>query len=462
MSRHALLWLAAAILAVALSACDPFGEGSDPLGTSSDQTTASATPTTTRQAIELGGDTLMRGLALLNEQYVGGAELPTLFAESQRGAWRAIAESGVLPRDVELPPDQMVIAESSQMFRQRYNRMAVRYSSKVAPVFLAQEMLRRAADSLDDCHTGFLTPRQVRDQVQRMSGATRFGGIGVILRRQTDGSGFLVVEVFDDGPAARAGLQPGDRVLTVDDEKLDGYGIEQVVNMIRGAEGAPVKLGIARGTDQPFDVQLTRAQVAAPILRAQILEGDVGYLRPYAFPEPLTGQVDQALREFERRNVRAVIVDLRDNSGGQLDVVTKVTSRFVKEGPLFQGVGLDGQRTVYNADGSYWRSPRPLVVLVNSGTGSGGEIFAAAIKEHRAGVLVGTTTSGCVSTGQMFPLPDGSAIEIATNRVVSGLNGAELNRFGVAPDAIVPVGKVDVVTEREQQLRRALEIIQKG
>src|SRR5205823_4846229 len=129
-----------------------------------------------------------------------------------------------------------VIADSSPAFRQRYTRMATRYQSKVDPAWLSHEMLRRAADSLDDCHTGYLTPQQVRDQVQRMSGNTRFGGIGVILRRIPDGSGFMVVEVFDDGPAAKAGLQPGDRLVTVDDANLTGLGIEQVVNLVRGAE----------------------------------------------------------------------------------------------------------------------------------------------------------------------------------------------------------------------------------
>jgi carboxyl-terminal processing protease len=206
---------------------------------------------------------------------------------------------------------------------------------------------------------------------------------------------------------------------------------------------------------------MTRAQVAAPILKAQIIDGTVGYLRFYSFPEPLTGQVDQALREFDRRDVRAVIVDLRDNSGGQLDVVTKLTSRFVKDGPLFQGVSTTGEKRVYQADGSYWRE-KPLVVLTNAGTASGGEIFAAAVKEHRAGVLIGTTTAGCVSTGQGFPLPDGSALEIATNRVLTGIGGVELNKVGVSPNVQVPVTPTDVVSERELQLAKALEIIQRG
>jgi carboxyl-terminal processing protease len=456
---------AALLVALLLSACDPFEGDSSTLGGGGQ--TAPGTPvsagTDSAERIALGADTLTRGLMLLGEHYVGGVEPSELLAASQRGAWSAIAQSGVLPRDVDLPPDQAGLSDSLTTFRTRYTRTATRYASKIDPVWLSNQMLRQAADSLDDCHTGFLSARQVSDQAQRMSGSTQFGGVGVIIRRAPDNNSFLIVEVFDGGPAATAGLQPGDRLRSVDDQSLAGMGIEQVVQLVRGAEGSTVKLGLQRGGGQSSDVSVVRAQVAAPILKAQILNGDVGYLHPYAFPDPLPGQVDQALREFERRNVRAVIVDLRDNSGGQLDVVTKVTSRFVPDGPLFQGVGLTGEKTVYQADGSYWKAAKPLVVLTNAGTGSGGEIFAAAVKEHRAGLLVGTTTSGCVSTGQLFPLPDQSALEIATNRVLSGIGGIELNKVGVSPNVLVPVTKTDdVVAEREQQLAKALEIIQRG
>jgi carboxyl-terminal processing protease len=462
--RRLRLLSAVALLSLLLSACDPFNESSmdegsdEPVAASAE---VSAGVATTDQ-LQRGSDVLARGLTLLTERYVGGADAGMLMAASQTGAWSAIAETGVVPRDVDAPAPKTTVGESLQTFRLRYLRTATRYASKVDPVWLSHEMLRKAADSLDDCHTGFLSAKQVRDQAQRMSGTTQFGGVGVIIRRAPDNVGFLVIEVFDDSPAQKAGLKPGDRIVSVDDENLTGRGIEQVVQLVRGQEGTTVTLGVARaGQDQPAGVQMTRAQVAAPILKAQIIDGTVGYLRFYSFPEPLTGQVDQALREFDRRDIRAVIVDLRDNSGGQLDVVTKLTSRFVKDGPLFQGVSTTGEKRVYQADGSYWRE-KPLVVLTNAGTASGGEIFAAAVKEHRAGVLIGTTTAGCVSTGQGFPLPDGSALEIATNRVLTGIGGVELNKVGVSPNVQVPVTPTDVVSERELQLAKALEIIQRG
>lgn len=450
------------MLTLLLTACDPFEEELELEELFAAPPPEGATVAMSQQ-IDRGGEAMVRGLTLLSQHYVGGADLSILMTAGQRGAWNALAQVGVPPRDVELPASQQMVTESMQSYHARFGRTAQAYQSKVDPMFLAHEMLRKAAESLDDCHTGFLSARQVRDQRARMTGTTRFGGIGVILRRQQDGGGFLVVDVFEEGPAYRAGLRVGDRVVSVDDEKLVGLGIEQVVQLVRGPEGQQVRIGISRPPgEQQLQFDIVRGQVSAPVLKAQIMEGDIGYLHFYAFPAPLTEHVDGALRDFERRGVRAVIVDLRDNSGGQLDVVTKVTSRFVKDGPLFQGINSAGERTVHSADGSYWSSPRPLVVLTNAGTGSGGEIFAAAVKEHRVGTIVGTTTSGCVSTGQMFPLPDGSAMEIATNRVLSGVGGVELNKVGVAPHVIVPVAPMDVATEREQQLAKALEIIRRG
>ncbi len=294
-----------------------------------------------------------------------------------------------------------------------------------------------------------------------MNGTTRFGGVGVILRKLPNADGFTVVEVFENGPASKAGMRQGDIITKVDGLELTGKGIEEVVNLIRGAEGSKVTLAIVRGSALALDMAIARASVSAPILRAQIFPGNVGYLRFYSFPEPLTAQVDAALREFERASIRNVIVDLRDNSGGQLDVVTKVTSRFVPSGPLFQSINRAGQRVVYQADGSYWKPPHNLVVLVNNGTGSGGEIFASAVQEHGVARLVGVKSSGCVSTGQLFPLPDGSALEIATNRVVSGISGTELNRIGVKPDETIQIVPEDLTNARDRQLDRAQELVAK-
>jgi carboxyl-terminal processing protease len=437
-----------------LSACDPFDDTTlaDPTGGQAPQQSAAVDP------VQQGGDTLVRALTLLRDNYPEGAETGRLVAAGERGAWFALVQTGVAPPDFDLPPANASLNETPQQLRLRYGRIAALHGSKVDPQWLSHEMIRRMADSLSDCHTGFLTPKQVREQVSRLQGTSRFGGVGVILRRDADSGAFAVIEVFDDGPAARAGVRRGDLVVTVDGEKLQGLGLDEVVAMVRGKEGAPVRLGVTRG-GAPQEFEMKRGQVSAPFIRAGMLTENIGYLHLYSFPEPLVGQLDQALKEFERRNVAGVVLDLRDNSGGQLDVVTQVTSRFIKDGLLFRTVVPGGDRTAYQADGSYWRGAKPIAVVVNGGTGSGGEIVASAIQEHGAGFVVGTKSSGCVSTGQLYPLPDGSALEIATSRVLTGLRGAELNKVGVEPDEVVPLSVDDLAQDRDPQLERAAGLL---
>lgn len=443
------------VAASLLSACDPFDDSAPSIGGAPTTRGAAAS----QPSVQQSADTLARALTLLNENYVEGADLGKLVAASQKGAWEALAEAGVPPQDADQTPPG-VLTESTQALRQRFVRAAVRSGSKVQPGWLAYQMIRSAANSLDDCHTGFLTPQQVQDQVQRLNGTTKFSGIGVLLRRVSDKDQFTVVEVFRNSPAEKAGVRAGDLIVSVDGTDLKGLGLEQVVNMVRGPEGTATTLGISRlGSSQPIQIAVTRGSVSAPVLRSEVLDGGIGYVKFYGFPEPLTGELDTALRTFDRQRVTALIVDLRDNAGGQLDVVTKVTSRFVPDGPLFQGVSQTGDHTLFYADGNYWLKGRRLAVLVNGGTGSGGEILASAVKEHRSGTLVGTKTAGCVSTGQMFPLPDGSAIEIATNRVVSGLRGAELNRVGVTPDVAVDTTPADLANQRDVQLTQAVELL---
>ena len=448
------------LAALVLSSCDPFDDGG-PAPASGGQ--AAAQSSAAADSSQRNADTIGRALTLLNDNYVDGVDMSRLLAAGQRSAWEALAEAGVPPTDLDAPPQDAGLADTTAAYRARYLRVATKYGSKVSPTWLAYEMIRGAANSLDDCHTGFLTPQQVQDQVQRLSGTTKFGGIGVLLRRVTDKDQFTVVEVFDNSPAEKAGVHTGDVIVAVDGAQLQGLGIEQVVALVRGAEGTPTQLTIQRaGQSQPIVLDVRRAQVAAPVLRAEVVDGSIGYVKLYGFPESLVGQLDSALKEFDRQQVGGLVVDLRDNAGGQLDVVTKVTSRFVPDGPIFQGVSQKGEHQPFFADGNYWLKGRPVVVLVNGGTGSGGEILAAAVKEHGVGKLVGVKTSGCVSTGQMFPLPDGSAIEIATNRVVSGLKGAELNKVGVAPDVTIEAGPADLANQRDMQLARAVELLLHG
>ena len=229
--------------------------------------------------------------------------------------------------------------------------------------------------------------------------------------------------------------------------------------MVRGPEGAAVRLRLGRGGQaNPVEAAVTRARVLPPVVTGQLLPDNVGYVRVYSFPATLIPDLESTLAELERRGARAWVIDLRDNAGGQLDVVTKATSLFVPSGPIFQQVRRNGDRETYRSDGSVRNPRRPIAVLINKGTSSGGEIFAAAIQESQTGRLIGTKSAGCVSTGRMFPLPDGSALELAVARIITG-RGQELNKVGVTPDDTIELAPQDLAGDRDPQLDQALRIL---
>ncbi|TAK26199.1 MAG: S41 family peptidase [Chloroflexota bacterium] len=451
-ARAARRLIAGLALALALTACDSLDTMEAPV----DQSMADRPV----DPIAIGAQTYGQAIALLTENYASGVESTQLFAAGQRGAWLALAQAGVLARDFDVPPVGGALAETAQSSRARYRQIAGRYASKIDPSWLAHRMIGEAAASLDDCHTGFLSALQVREQTRRLAGNARFGGVGVLVRRTADNR-YAVIEVFADGPAAQAGLRRGDSLIAVDGEPLTELGIDHVVARVRGPEGSTVRLTIARpGQSSPFDVTLTRGQIVAPSVESRMVTATIGYVHVYGFTEALIDRLDRALADLDRQGARAVILDLRDNGGGQLDVITRATSRFIRDGALFQSIARDGKTVTFRADGSYWLRDRPLVVLTNNGTASGAEILASALKEHRLAIAVGARTAGCVSTGQVFPLADGTAIEIATTRVVTGIRSAELNKVGVQPHITVDISLDDLAEGRDPQMDRAIAIIE--
>lgn len=435
-------------LAVLLSACT----------TDLDEPPSPVEPGPERR-LETVVQTLNLAFQYLQERYAEPVDSGALFRAANRGLRQGLWGVGLLTADVRdlYGPDPR---RNWQVFHQQFLNLVLSYGQKTPPQWLAHRAIRAAAASLNDCHTVFLDPQQYAEQLQRLSGQMQFGGIGVILGRREAPSPLVIAEVFDDSPAARAGLQPGDVIEAVDSQPTRDLETEALVQRIRGAVGTPVRLTIRRErTGERFEVTLLRAPIRPPVLRSQVLPGPIGYIRIYSFPQTLPADLDTTLQAFDRQRVRALILDLRDNSGGDLQAVTASLSRFVRAGPLFHQVARTGERTTYQATQSYWLGARPLVVLVNQGTGSGGEIFAAAIQEHGTGRVVGTRTAGCVSTGQVFRLPDGSALEIATARVLTGLGQRELNRVGVQPDDEVPMTPADLAAGHDPQLDRARTLL---
>ncbi|HWP29687.1 MAG TPA: S41 family peptidase [Chloroflexota bacterium] len=407
-------------------------------------------------AVDTALRVLQEAYELLLERYALPLDPATLTSTAQEGMVAALQEAGVEQPVAGLSAPGSDPLQQWNVLRQRFQAFAARYGQLVAPRELAYAAIKAMADSTDDSHTSFMTPEQYQEHLRWTRGEVRYGGIGARMRGPLP----TVVEVFANTPAEAAGLRPGDTIVSVDGRPTSDLRLEEVVNLVRGEEGTSVVLGVQRaGSERVDELTLVRAQVSVPFVEARRLADDLGYVRLRGFPEPsVIEQVEQAVLQYQREGVRGLILDLRGNSGGRLDVGTRLLARFVPNGPIYQVVDRNGRHDTFTLRDARPILTVPLVVLIDEGTASMGEIFAAAIQEHQVGRVLGTTTAGSVAASVVFPLSDGSALQLSVELVYSGA-GRLLDRVGVKPDEEVDLDLTALRAGHDVQLERAISYL---
>jgi len=321
---------------------------------------------------------------------------------------------------------------------------------------LAYSSIRGMVNVLDEAHTAFLTPPMYEAHQRWAAGDQAYEGIGARLRSDP----LTIQYIFPGSPADEAGMQPGDQILAVDGEPVADLTATEVATFVRGEAGTPVSIAIQRqGEAAPRTFELIRASVKVPSLESRVI-GDVGYLRIQDFPVPAL--YDDVLTELNRFNdlaLKGLILDLRANSGGRTDVGSRVASLFLeRDTPIYLSTSRRGQTSARRATPPNQVWTRPVTVLVDGGTASMGEILAATLQEQGIAQLVGETTAGAVAGSIVIPLIDGSALQVTTVRIDSGL-GRVLNNIGVEPDIDIPVVPDDLRGGADPQLDTAMTVL---
>lgn len=323
--------------------------------------------------------------------------------------------------------------------------------------------------TLDDPYSYYLDPNAYRDLVTHSEG--EYQGIGVVVEYQDPYT--TVVHPFRDSPAEKAGMWPRDRIVKVDGHDVVGVPLDVVVSMIRGPAGTPVDLTVERSTaggELTLRFTLQRAKILLNPAHAVILDRDrgIGYLHLTGFDERTPGVVRQALEGLRGQGLRALVLDLRHNSGGLLDECVEVAREFVPRGSIVDVVYGDGRREAYTSRSAGFGLP--LVVLVNGGSASAAEILAGAIRDRDVGILVGTRTFGKGSVQSIPSLGGGTALRITTARYYLP-GGGTPDQVGLEPDVWVenqeprsgelPIRLEDAGDPRNRQLIEALAILRR-
>lgn len=334
-------------------------------------------------------------------------------------------------------------------------------------------------ESLGDPYTRFMEPRAFSEFKQDARGF--FFGVGIFIDIRD--KHLIVVQPIKGTPAARAGLRAGDWITKIDGVSTDGMAIQEAVVRIRGPRGTTVKLSIRRGT-RDFDTSITRDRIEivtgegpdsldAPS-RAALTAAGIGYVKLITFNDATARAFDRLFDEARRAGAKALILDLRSNGGGLLDVSLEVANRFVPSGQaLVHTVNRDGDRTTERAT-SGPKITMPVVVLVNEFTASASEIVSGALEDNGIATLVGVKTFGKGVIQTIFDLPLDSGAAITTAKYLTP-KGRDIHGRGLTPQVVVgeteealrerlrskSEEEVDQALERmrAEQLRRAIEVL---
>jgi carboxyl-terminal processing protease len=310
-----------------------------------------------------------------------------------------------------------------------------------------------------DPHSSYMNAKQFRDMQVQTRG--EFGGLGIEVTME---NGLVkVVAPIDDTPAARAGLQSGDLIVTLDDQPVMGLTLQEAVEKMRGKVDTKIKLGVRRQGKDPFEVTLTRATIRIQSVRSRVEGGDIGYIRITSFTEQTTAGLNAALEKFKKElgsKWKGVVLDLRNNPGGLLDQSISVSDAFLDKGEIVSTRARkpeDVQR--WNAKPGDLAEGRPIVILVNGGSASASEIVAGALQDHKRAIVLGTRSFGKGSVQTIMPVTGGGAMRLTTALYFTP-SGRSIQKEGIKPDIEVEQAKIEPVKPadrtREENLRRSI------
>jgi carboxyl-terminal processing protease len=340
-------------------------------------------------------------------------------------------------------PFQGEAYENLKIFTEVLSHVESNYVEEPDPEKLIHGAIRGMLRTLDP-HSSFMPPDVYREMQVETEG--RFGGLGIEITIREDV--LTVVAPIEGTPAFRAGVQPGDQIVKIEGESTKDITLIDAVKKLRGPEGSAVTISLFRkGFAEPKDFTLTRAVIQIKSVRWKKLPDDIGYVRLRSFQKSTTDELEEALHDLEEQNIRALVLDLRNNPGGLLEQAIAVSDEFLEGGKLI--VYTKGRLAGQNMKG-YSKNDRahldyPMVILVNGGSASASEIVAGALQDLGRATVIGTQSFGKGSVQTIIPLSDGSGLRLTTAKYYTP-SGREINGKGIAPDIIIEEPK----TQQEQ------------
>ncbi len=335
---------------------------------------------------------------------------------------------------------------------------AEHYGKQVSGEQILTGAINGMVAQLDDPYARYYTEEQYTAYLEQLGGA--YHGIGALVG-QPETEGVPVLKVYANSPAEQAGLLAGDTITAVDQKTLAGLTLEEVETLFSGEDGTDVEVALLRA-GAPLSLTITRGEGVTQRVTHKLLNQRTGYIRLDKFTGTAANEFAEALRDLKDRGMKSLVIDIRDNPGGELTQVVDVADALLKEGVIVTVKGTDGQEEIFRSDAKGINVP--LAVLVNENSASASEILAAAVKDSGAGVVVGTKTYGKGVVQTTIQLKsNGGWIKLTTAAYYTP-SGKNVDGTGVEPDIDIDLAEnvkglpiVRIAEDDDAQLWAALD-----
>lgn len=327
------------------------------------------------------------------------------------------------------------------MFLRSVNLVKRNFDGPVDDAKLFSGAIDGMVKTLDDPYTEYLDEKEYKELSELTTGS--FCGIGIIFGKKDEG--YVVISTLPDNPGAAAGIKGGDRIIAVDGKSTESLNMEEVSNLIRGAEGTELKMKLVSKSGKERIVRLVRQKIKNPSVGSYMLpETKIGVLRIAAFNENTGEEFAEAYQKLEKEGMQATVLDLRGNPGGLLDAGVSVAGMLVPKGPIVSVIYKDG--TKLTEESQLEGVKYPLVVLIDHGSASATEIVAGAIKDTKAGYLIGEKSFGKGSVQSIIGLDGKTALKITSAKYYTP-SGVSIHHIGIEPDLVVSLPENGIENE---------------
>lgn len=324
---------------------------------------------------------------------------------------------------------------------------------------LKEGAIKGYIEALDDPYTEYISKEDMKDYLEDTTG--NFVGIGIYMVKNTEADKIMVLSPIKGGPAEKAGILPGDLIISVNGEQYSAEDMTIASSKIKGEAGSKVEIEILRGTETK-KFELTREHIKVNPVEGKVINGNIGYIEFSSFDDGTAEDFKAKFQELQKQNIKSLIIDLRNNGGGIVDEALKIADYVLeKDDIILYEVDKNNKEEIRKSKNEPIIK-MPIIILTNGNTASSSEILAGALKDHNKAKIVGTTTYGKGVIQKLMQLVDGSGLKITSEEYLTP-NRTKINKVGIEPDEKVELPEtvtnvLNVKETEDTQLKKAIEM----